>query len=156
MSDKKHFRWLLDELPRLREQNLITAETENVLREHYAARLTSGVNYFMLALGILGVALIAGGFAHEVFKELRAFVPPVSVEFGVVGRSDVRRGAEHFFEVAALCLTIEEEVAGVFGCGFGCPGRNVRFFAIEWNFSGDAEEFEDRLSQSHGPVMGGM
>ena len=61
MSDKKHVRWLLDELPRLREQDLITAETENVLREHYAARLTPGVNYFMLALGILGVALIGGG-----------------------------------------------------------------------------------------------
>ncbi|MBE6371323.1 MAG: DUF2157 domain-containing protein [Lentisphaerae bacterium] len=61
MSEKKHVRWLLDELPRLREQNLITAETENVLREHYAVRLTPGVNYFMLALGILGVALIGGG-----------------------------------------------------------------------------------------------
>ena len=61
MSEKKHVRWLLDELPRLREQNLITAETENALREHYAARLTPGVNYFMLALGILGVALIGGG-----------------------------------------------------------------------------------------------
>ena len=61
MSEKKHVRWLLDELPRLREQNLITAETENALREHYSVRLTSGVNYFMLALGILGVALIGGG-----------------------------------------------------------------------------------------------
>ncbi len=61
MSEKKHVRWLLDELPRLREQDLITAETENTLREHYAVRLHAGVNYFMPALGILGVTLIGGG-----------------------------------------------------------------------------------------------
>lgn len=61
MSEKKHVRWLLDELPRLREQQLITAETENALRLHYSARIAPGRNYFMLALGILGTALIAAG-----------------------------------------------------------------------------------------------
>ena len=86
--------------------------------------------------------LVAGRFAHEHFEELRAFVPPVAVEFGVVGRGDVRRGAENFFEVAALGLTVKEEVSGVFGCGFGGPGRHVRFFAVEGDFAGDAEEFE--------------
>ncbi|MBQ9337653.1 MAG: DUF2157 domain-containing protein [Lentisphaeria bacterium] len=62
MSEKKHIRWLLDELPRLREREIIPAETETALRTHYSARLSEpGRNYFLLALGILGLALIAGG-----------------------------------------------------------------------------------------------
>lgn len=62
MSEKKHIRWLLDELPRLREREIIPAETETALRAHYSARLSEpGRNYFLLALGILGLALIAGG-----------------------------------------------------------------------------------------------
>lgn len=61
MSEQKHFRWLLDELPRLREQEIITAETETALRLHYSAKIVPGRNYFLLALGILGVALIAAG-----------------------------------------------------------------------------------------------
>ena len=61
MSEQKHFRWLLDELPRLREQQIITAETENALRLHYSARIAPGRNYFLLALGILGTVLIAAG-----------------------------------------------------------------------------------------------
>ena len=61
MSEQKHFRWLLDELPRLREQEIITAETENALRLHYSAKIAPGRNYFLLALGILGTVLIAAG-----------------------------------------------------------------------------------------------
>ena len=61
MSERKHFQWLLNELPELREQGFITAETENALRGYYGARLGSDRNYFMPALGILGLALIGGG-----------------------------------------------------------------------------------------------
>ena len=86
--------------------------------------------------------LIAGGFAHEVFEELRAFVPPVAVEFGIVGSRDVRRGAEDFLEVAALGLAVKEEVAGVFGGRFGCPCGDIGFLAVEGEFAGDAMEFE--------------
>ena len=61
MSDKKHFRWLLDELPRLRQEGVISAETETGLHDYYAAKITDSRNYFPLALAILGVLLIAGG-----------------------------------------------------------------------------------------------
>ena len=61
MSEKKHVQWLLNELPGLRERELISAETESALRSFYAARIEGGRNYFLLALGILGLALIAGG-----------------------------------------------------------------------------------------------
>ena len=61
MSEKKHVQWLLNELPGLRERELISAETESALRSYYGPRLEGGRNYFLLALGILGLALIAGG-----------------------------------------------------------------------------------------------
>lgn len=61
MSEQKHIRWLLEELPGLRERNIISAETENALRGHYENRITVSRNYFPLALAILGIALVAGG-----------------------------------------------------------------------------------------------
>ena len=61
MNEQKHFRWLLDELPRLREQQIITTETENALRLHYGAKIEPGRNYFLLAQGIMGSTLIAAG-----------------------------------------------------------------------------------------------
>ena len=61
MSEKKHVQWLLNELPGLRERGLIPAETETALRSYYGPKLEGGRNYFLLALGILGLALIAGG-----------------------------------------------------------------------------------------------
>ena len=61
MSEQKHIRWLLEELPGLRERNIISAETENALRGHYENRITVSRNYFPLALAILGIAMVAGG-----------------------------------------------------------------------------------------------
>jgi len=61
VSEKKHVQWLLNELPGLRERGLIPAETETALRSYYGPKLEGGRNYFLLALGILGLALIAGG-----------------------------------------------------------------------------------------------
>ena len=90
----------------------------------------------------LDLILIASRFAHEHLEELRAFVPPVSVELGIVRRSDMGRCAEDFFEVSALRLAVEEEVTGVLGGAVGSPTRYVRFFAVEREFSGDAMEFE--------------
>ena len=61
MSEQKHIRWLLEELPGLRERNIISAEAESALRKHYKNRIGSARNYFPLALAILGIALVAGG-----------------------------------------------------------------------------------------------
>jgi len=61
MASNKHVQWLLNELPGLRERQIISAETEEALRKHYSAKIEPGRNYFLLALGILGVALIGGG-----------------------------------------------------------------------------------------------
>ena len=61
MSEKKHIRWLLDELPVLRERNIITVGTESALRGYYERRIADSRNYFPLALAILGIALVAGG-----------------------------------------------------------------------------------------------
>ena len=90
--------------------------------------------------------LIASGFPHEHFEELRTFVPPVAVEFGVVGGGDMGRRAEDLFEVTALSLTVEEEVSGVFCGGFGGPSGDVGFFAVEGEFSGDAEVFKPSVT----------
>ena len=61
MSDKKYFQWLLKELPRLRQEGVISAETETGLHDYYTAKITDSRHYFPLALAILGVLLIAGG-----------------------------------------------------------------------------------------------
>lgn len=61
MPANRHVQWLLNELPGLREQQIISAETEDALRKHYTAELVPGRNYFLLALGILGLALVGGG-----------------------------------------------------------------------------------------------
>ena len=105
--------------------------------------LVDGLDLEVFARGDhLDFVLIAGGLAHEHFEETRALVPPVAVEFGVVGGGDVRRRAEDALEVAALGLSVEEEVSGVFGGTVGGPIGDVGFLAIEGEFSGDAEEFE--------------
>lgn len=90
--------------------------------------------------------LIASGFSHEHFEEFRTFVPPMPVEFGVVGRGDMGRDAQDLFEITALSLTIEEEVTGVIGGAIGCPIGDVGFFSVEGDLTGNAEEFESGIS----------
>ena len=57
-------RWVLEELPQLRESGIIDPETEENLKGYYQAKL-QGVpkpqNYFLLAFSIIGGALIACG-----------------------------------------------------------------------------------------------
>ena len=61
MTEKKHIQWLLNELPGLRQQLVISEETEKAVRTHYEKRIAASRNYFPLALAILGLTLIAGG-----------------------------------------------------------------------------------------------
>lgn len=61
MSTRKQIRWILEELPRLREEGVIQPETEQRLSDYYASRFPENRNYFTLSLAILGVVLIAGG-----------------------------------------------------------------------------------------------
>ena len=61
MSEKRHIQWLLNELPGLRTQGVLSIEAENALRTHYESRISDSRSYFPLALAILGLALIAGG-----------------------------------------------------------------------------------------------
>ena len=61
MSTRKQICWILEELPRLREEGVIQPETEQRLSDYYASRFPEKRNYFTLSLAILGVVLIAGG-----------------------------------------------------------------------------------------------
>ena len=90
--------------------------------------------------------LIACGFSHEHFEELRTFIPPVAVELCVVGCGDVGRCAEYFLEVAALRLSVEEEVTGVFGGAVSSPAGDIGFLAVKGEFSGDAVELESSIA----------
>ena len=51
--------------------------------------------------------------AEDLFEEFRAFVPPVAIEFRVIGSDDNRRGLQARFEELQLVLAAEDEVPGM-------------------------------------------
>ena len=57
--------------------------------------------------------LVAAGLADEVIQELRALIPPVAEQLGVVGRHDHRRAVEDFRQAPELRHAGFEEMAGV-------------------------------------------
>ena len=65
MAEKYNsIRWFLRELPHLREAGVVDEAAQQKLREHYIERLESRKGpqeYFVLMLGIVGAALLAGG-----------------------------------------------------------------------------------------------
>lgn len=84
--------------------------------------------------------LIVVAFAEEVIEELRSFVPPVSVEFGVIGGDNQGRAIHESGEVFHLGDAVVEEVAGMVGGGVHGVLFVVGFF-VGNAFAGDAVVF---------------
>ena len=57
--------------------------------------------------------LVVGRFAKKVVEEDRAFIPPVSVKFGIVRAKDDRLDAHDTAQVFNLLFPVEHEVGGV-------------------------------------------
>jgi len=61
---KKHIQWLQSELPKLTEQDVISAEVSNKLKQHYAMNDLSArqsLSLFTIILATIGSLLIGGG-----------------------------------------------------------------------------------------------
>ena len=64
------------------------------------------------------------GFAHEEVEEVRAFIPPVAEQFGVVGRDDEWRTIQDGGEFLDLLDAGFEKVRGVRIGSFGGGGAS--------------------------------
>jgi len=84
--------------------------------------------------------LVVGGFAKERVEEKGAFVPPVSVQFGVVGANNDGFNSHDSVEMLDLFFPVEHEVGGVLIGTFAGKGRAVRFLVL--GTSGDAVIFK--------------
>ncbi len=72
--------------------------------------------------------LIASGFAEEVIKKDRAFVPPVAVELRIVRTEDEGFDAHDSAKVLDLFFPIEHKISGVAGGAFAGEMGAVGFF----------------------------
>ncbi len=65
----KHQKWLIQELPILEDEGILTAESRNRLERYYLNKVTTRGHWATIALGVLGALLIGGGiillFAHN-------------------------------------------------------------------------------------------
>ena len=84
--------------------------------------------------------LVVGGLAKEGVEEERAFVPPVSVKFGVVGANNDGFNSHDDVEMLDLFFSVEHEVGSMLIGAFACEGRAVRFLVL--GTAGDAVVFE--------------
>ena len=84
--------------------------------------------------------LVVGGLAEEGIEEKGAFVPPVSVQFGVVGANNDGFNSHDAVEMLDLFFPVEHKVGGVLIGTFAGKGRAVRFLVL--GTSGDAVIFK--------------
>ena len=84
--------------------------------------------------------LIAGRLSEEVIKKDRSFVPPVTVEFGIVRAEDKGFDAHDAAKVLDLFFAVEHKISGVAGGAFAGEVGAVRFFV--WGAAGDSIIFE--------------
>ena len=84
--------------------------------------------------------LVVGGLAKEGIEEEGAFVPPVSVQFGVVGANNDGFNSHNAVEMLDLFFPIEHEVGGMLIGTLAGQGRAVRFFVL--GPAGDAVIFK--------------
>jgi hypothetical protein len=93
--------------------------------------------------------LVVSGLTKEGIEEEGAFVPPVSVKFGVVGANNDGFNSHDAVEMLDLFLPIEHEVGGMLIGALAGQGRAVRFFVL--GPAGDAVIFKAcKLSYSVG------
>ncbi len=97
--------------------------------------------------------LVVGGLAEEGVEEKRALVPPVSVQFGIVGANDDRLDPHDAVEMLDLFFPVEHEVGGVLIGAFTGEGRPVRLLVL--GAAGDAMIFKaGEFSSSAGLDVG--
>ena len=84
--------------------------------------------------------LIAGRLSEEVIKKDRSFVPPVTVEFGIVRAEDKGFDAHDAAKVFDLFFAVEHKISGVAGGAFAGEVRAVGFFV--GGAAGDSIIFE--------------
>ena len=84
--------------------------------------------------------LVVGGLTKEGIEEEGAFVPPVSVQFGVVGANNDGFNSHDAVEMLDLFFSVEHEVGSMLIGTFAGNGRAVRFFVL--GTAGDAVVFE--------------
>ena len=69
-----------------------------------------------------------GRFAKQVIQKDRSFVPPVAVQFGIVGAEDNGFCPHYTAEMLDLFLAIKHKVGGMFGGTLAGKVRTVRLF----------------------------
>ena len=84
--------------------------------------------------------LIAGRLSEEVIKKDRSFVPPVTVEFGIVRAEDKGFDAHDAAKVFDLFFAVEHKISGVAGGAFAGEVGAVGFFV--GGAAGDSIIFE--------------
>ena len=117
MAEKRtHIVWMLQELPRLRSENLITEETETVLTNHYRSRLDSlpaPQKLFAAVLACIGIVMVAAGiilflnYNWDMFpKALRMGISAVPLVIGaVLGYVTIARAKGQLWCEAAAVFT---------------------------------------------------
>ncbi len=115
MSDSKHKRWLLGELPALVSAGVLDNDAARRLREHYQSA-ANGQSLGMVLLGILGAALIGFGiillFAHNwaqwtrEMRTLMSFVPLLAGQVAVAWTLLRRRESALWREASGVFLTL--------------------------------------------------
>ncbi len=118
MHENKHIQWLLEQLPILVRENILTAESAEAVAGRYRPRLSTGSqqNRISLALAVVGAVLIGGGiillFAHnwENFnRPLRAilsFLPLISAQILTIYAYRNARNSAPWREATAIVHTL--------------------------------------------------
>ena len=97
--------------------------------------------------------LVVSGFAKEIIEEDGALVPPVAVQFGVVGAEDDGFGSHHTPKMLDLFFAIEHKVGRVVGGTLSSEVGSVRLFVRR--ATGDAVVLEaSELSHAVGLDVG--
>ena len=97
--------------------------------------------------------LVVGGLTKEGIEEEGAFVPPVSVQFGVVWANNDGFNSHDAVEMLDLFFPVEHEVGGVLIGAFTGEGRPVRLLVL--GAAGDAMIFKaGEFSSSAGLDVG--
>ena len=86
--------------------------------------------------------LVMGRFSEQVIQKNGPFVPPVAVQFGIIGAEDNGFSTHYTAEMFDLFFAIEHKVGGMFGGAFAGKVRAVRLFM--GSASGDAVVLQAR------------
>ena len=136
----KHVQWLQEELPTLVTQGILTADTAERVRQHYAETACGarGRNWAIVAFSILGAALVGSGIilllAHnwdDLSRPLRtvlSFAPLVCAQAIAAWVLWKRRNSTAWREGAGTAVTL-------------AIGATISLIAQTYNISGDFGRF---------------